>query len=140
MGLEELNESCGQNLGKNFGVPDIKRILDINYNNVLLHIPQQFLRGHLHLVEREPLLAEVFQGGSDVIDGVVDAEEAVVDFVEGLYLNGLILGVVLREVERELLRDALGVDGGRHLCLPLVEYRQYGIIDIVVEEDDALLG
>ena len=161
MGLEELNESCGQNLGKNFGVPDIKRILDINYNNVLLHIPHQLLGGHLHFVEGKPLLAEVFQGGSDVVDGVIDAKEAVVDFVEGLHLDRLILGVVLREVEGELLCDALGVDGGsyisfadvtlarqnervpfalalRNVGLAFIEHRQHGIINIVVKKDDAL--
>ena len=75
-----------------------------------------------------------------MVDGGVDAEEPVVDFVEGLHLNGLVLGVVFRKVEGELLRDALGVDGGQYLRLPLVEYRQHGIIDIVVEKDDALLG
>ena len=70
---------------------------------------------------------------------------------------------MLREVERELLRNAFAVDGGRNFSfadvalarknervpfalalrnvrLALVEHRQNGIIDIVVEEDDALLG
>jgi len=114
---------------------EFRQILELS-----LHIPHQLLRGHLHLVEGKPAFAEVFQRGSDVVDGVVDAEEPVVDFVEGLHLDRLILGVVLREVERELLRDTLGVDGGRHLRLPLVEYRQHGVIDIVVEKDDVLLG
>ena len=31
------------------------------WNGDLLHIPQQFLRGHLHFVEGKPALAEVFQ-------------------------------------------------------------------------------
>ena len=47
---------------------------------------------------------------------------------------------MFREVERELLRNAFAVDGDRDLRLALVEHRQNGIIDIVVEEDDALLG
>ena len=56
-----------------------------------------------------------------MIDNVVDTEKPVVDFVEQFHLNGLILGIVLRKVEGELLRDALGVDGGSHLRLPLVK-------------------
>ena len=36
------------------------------------------------------------------------------DAVVLLNVNGLILGIMLREVERELLCDALGVDGGRN--------------------------
>lgn len=70
---------------------------------------------------------------------------------------------MLRKVERKLLFDLLGVDGGRHLSfadvalarknervpfalalrnvgLALVEHRQNGIVDIVVEEDDVLFG
>ena len=75
-----------------------------------------------------------------MIDGVVDAEVAVVNTVVLLHVDRLVLGVVLREVERKLLFDLLGVDGGRHLGLTLVEHRQHGIVYIVVEEDDALLG
>lgn len=45
-----------------------------------LDILLQLLGCHLHLSESKPLLAEVFQRGSYVIDGIVDAEEAVVDF------------------------------------------------------------
>ena len=47
---------------------------------------------------------------------------------------------MFRKVERELLRDALGVDGGSYFRLALVEHRQNGIVDIVVEEDDVLFG
>ena len=48
-----------------------------------------------------------------MIDGVVDAQEAVVYLVEGLDVDGLVLGVVLGEVERELLLYLLGIDGDR---------------------------
>ena len=34
-----------------------------------------------------------------MIDGIVDAEETVVDFVELFHLDGLVLGVVLLNVE-----------------------------------------
>ena len=47
---------------------------------------------------------------------------------------------MLREVERELLRNAFAVDGGRNFRLAFVEHRQNGIVDIVVEEDDVLFG
>ena len=48
-----------------------------------------------------------------MIDGIVDAEETVVDFVELFHLDGLVLGVVLLKIERELLFDFLCVDCGR---------------------------
>ena len=73
-----------------------------------------------------------------MIDGVVDAEETVVDFVELFHLDGLVLGIVFRKVKRQLLFDFLGVDGGCHLGLTLIEHRQHGIVNIVVEKDDAL--
>ena len=83
--------------------------------------------------------------------------------VKLLHVDGLVLGVVFRKVERELLCDALGVDGGsyisfadvtlarrnervpfalalRNFGLAFVEHRQHGIINIVVKKDDALLG
>ena len=84
-----------------------------------------------------------------MIHRIVDAEETVVDLVELLHLDGLVLGVMLLKVERELLLDLLGVDGGRDFLPSLVEHRQHGVVHIVrstssrgipVEEDDALLG
>ena len=107
---------------------------------MLLHISQQFLCGHLHLVEGKPTLAEVLQRSTDMVDGIVDAEETVVDFVELFHLDGLVLGVMLLKVERELLLDLLGVDGGRDFLPSLVEHRQHGVVHIVVEQYDAFLG
>lgn len=75
-----------------------------------------------------------------MIDGAVYTEEAVVDFVEGLHLDGLILGVMFLNVQRELLLDLLGVDGGGNFLAAFVEHRQHSIIDIVVEQHDAFLG
>ena len=74
-----------------------------------------------------------------MVDSIVYAKVAVVDTVELFYVDGLVLDVVFRKVERELLLDFFGVDGGCHLGAPLVEHRQHGIIDIVVEKYDALL-
>ena len=56
-----------RNLSK---IPDKKRIPS--------QIPPQPLTPNLHTAEGEPFLAQVFQRGPDMIDGVVDAEEAVV--------------------------------------------------------------
>ena len=42
-----------------------------------LHSLQYFAGGHLHAVEGEPLLAEVFDAGSEVIDRLINAKEAV---------------------------------------------------------------
>lgn len=55
-----------------------------------------------------------------MIDGIVDAKETVVDLVEPFHLDGLVLGVMLLKVERELLLDLLGVDGGGNLLLVLL--------------------
>ena len=41
-----------------------------------LHSLQQFAGGHLHAVEGEPLLAKVFDASSEVIDRLINAEEA----------------------------------------------------------------
>ena len=49
-----------------------------SYYIQLLHFLHKFRGGHLHTVEGEPLLAEVFDGGTEVIDGLVDAKESVV--------------------------------------------------------------
>ena len=64
---------------------------------------------------------------------IIDAEVAVVNTVVLLHFDGLVLCVVLREVERELLRDFLGIDGSRNIHPPLVEHHQHGIIYIVIE-------
>jgi len=75
-----------------------------------------------------------------MIDGIVDAEETVVDLVEPFHLDGLVLGVMLLKVERELLLDLLGVDGGRDFLPSLVEHRQHGVVHIIVKQHDTLLG
>jgi hypothetical protein len=41
------------------------------------HFPPQLLSSNLHPAKGEPFLAQVLQRGPDMIDGVVDAEEAV---------------------------------------------------------------
>jgi hypothetical protein len=90
-------------------------------------------------------------------------KKTVVNTVVLLHVDSLVLSIMLRKVERKLLLDLLGIDGGRNLSfadvalarqnervpfalalrnvgLALVEHRQHGIIYIVIEEDDALLG
>jgi hypothetical protein len=55
-------------------IPDKKRIPS--------HFPPQRLSPNLHAAEGEPFLAQVLQRGPDMIDGVVDAEEALVGVSE----------------------------------------------------------
>ena len=73
-----------------------------------------------------------------MVNGVIDAKVAVVDPVKLLHIYGLVLCVVLRKVERQLLLNFLCVDGGRHFGPTLVKHRQHSIINIVVEKDDTL--
>ena len=59
--------------------------MKIQRRNLLLcpsHFPPQPLTPNLHPAEGKPFLAQVFQRGPDIIDGIVDAEEAVVCVVE----------------------------------------------------------
>ena len=53
-----------------------------NYYIQLVHFLRQFAGLHLHAVEGEPLFAKVLDAGAEVIDCLVDAEEAVVRAVE----------------------------------------------------------
>ena len=59
---------------------------------------QHLLRRHIHPAEREQLLAQVFEGRAEVIDGVVDDEEAGVVVVVLANRNGRILPVMPFEV------------------------------------------
>jgi len=59
---------------------------------------QHLLRRHFHPAECEQLLSQVFKGRAEVIDGVVDDEEAVVVAVALPNRNGRILPVVAFEV------------------------------------------
>ena len=59
---------------------------------------QHLLRLHFHPAEREQFLSQVFEGRAEVIDGVVDDEEAVVVAVALPNRNGRILPVVAFEV------------------------------------------
>ena len=63
-----------------------------------MHFLRQFAGLHLHAVEGEPFLAEVFDAGTEVIDRLVYAEEAVVRAVEGNDLYWRILRIVLLKV------------------------------------------
>ena len=118
----------------------LRRQRDLSVRKGLLYVPQQLFCLHLHLAEGKPLPAEVFQGGTNMVDGAIDAEETVVDFVKLFHLDGLVLGVMFCKVERELLLDFLCVDGGRDFLPSFVEHRQHGVVHIVIEQHDAFLG
>ncbi len=94
---------------------------------------KKFLRLHLHPREGEPLLPEVFQGSSDVIDCAVDAEEAVMDSIESLYFNWSILCVVLGEIQFQLCGNGFGVDGCGNILPALVQHGQHRVVHIIVE-------
>ena len=81
----------------------------------LLYFLQQFGCGHLHAVECEPFLAEVFDASTEVIDSIVDAEEAVVRAVEGNNIYWRILRIVLLDIQLQLCGWFFGIDGSRHL-------------------------
>ena len=60
-----------------------------------LNPADQILWGYvLHKRESKPLLSQILQWGSDVIDFVVDDKESIVSLVKRLNINGWILGIV----------------------------------------------
>ena len=69
---------------------------------------------HFHAVEGEPLLAEVFDAGTEVIDSIVDAKEAVVRAVELDNLYRRILRIVLLNIQLQLCGWFLGIDGSSY--------------------------
>ena len=75
-----------------------------------------------------------------MVDGIVDAEKAVVGAVERHHLDRAVLRIVLGDIERELLRDSLGVDFCIDVLFAFVEERQHGVVNIVVEQNDTFLG
>ena len=79
-----------------------------------LYFLQQFGGRHLHAVEGEPFLAEVFDAGTEVIDYLVDAKEAVVRAVEGDNIYRRILSIVLLNIQLQLCGWFLGIDGSHH--------------------------
>ena len=64
------------------------------------------------------VLAEVFEGGAEVIDGVVQDDKAVVEAVGNADLHGGILPVVPLYVHRQCLRNAQGDDGCADALVP----------------------
>ena len=100
----------------------------------------QFGGWHLHLGEGEPAAAKVFERGSEVVDGVVDAEETVVRLVEHVDGDRGKLGVMLPDVKRKLLGDGFGVDLRGYVFVAFVKEGKHGIINVVVNQNYTLLG
>ena len=63
-----------------------------------LYFVEEFGCGHLHAVEGEPLFAEVFDAGTEVIDCLVDTEEAVVRAVKGNNIYRRVLRIMLLNI------------------------------------------
>ena len=105
-----------------------------------LHSLQQFAGGHLHAVEGEPLFAEVFDAGSEVIDRFVNTKEAVMRSVEDVNIYRRILGVVLLNIQLQLFGWFLGVNRRNHLVCSFGEHGEHAVVYIVVNEDNSRGG
>ena len=57
-----------------------------------------------------------------MINGFVNAEKAVVGFVELEDLNGFVLRVMFLDVQTELMRNRFGVNSGFHALAALVKH------------------
>jgi len=68
-----------------------------------------------------------------MIDLIVDDQKSIVGFVEWLYIDGSILGIVSVDVQLELCRNLLGVDSRFHRGVPLIKHRKHTLIHIIVE-------
>ena len=86
----------------------------------------------MHQSEGEPSPAKILQGSPDMINLIVDEQEAVMCPVERIYLYRLVLCIVALEVKLQLLTDMLRIYRGRHSSRPLVEHRQHSVVHIVV--------
>ena len=73
---------------------------------------KDLLRSHLHSVEREQLLAEVFEGGAEVVNGVVGDEEAVVETVGSADFHKRVLSVVALKIHGQRFGNPPRDDGG----------------------------
>ena len=100
---------------------------------------QHLRRRHFHPVECEQLLSQVFEGRAEVIDGVVDDEEAVVVAVALPNRNGRILPVVAFEIKGQRFRDVFRDNLRRHALFPFRQHQQHRIVHIVVDEGDTFL-
>ena len=64
----------------------------------------------MHQGKGKPLLAQVLDGGTDMIYLFVDQQETVMSLVELLYLNGCVLLVMPLDVQLELMTDRFSVN------------------------------
>ena len=94
----------------------------------------------MHADVGEELLAGILQAGTKDVDYIVDDKEAVVVSLAVIHGDGWILLVMTLHVELLLLRELVGVDGGRYVGITIAEHRQGIDVDVVVDEDDGCLG
>ena len=99
-----------------------------------------FISSNFHPAEREQFLPEAFERRAEVIDGVVDDEETVVEAAVLLDGYGWVLTVVPFKVEVQRFRDPPCDNLRRNFLLAFRQHEQYRIIDIVVNEDDTSLS
>ena len=87
-----------------------------------LHSMKDFPNQTIHPWKRKPLFAEVFDGGTDVVElFFIDDEESVVDMLNAVKGNGRVLRVVFFHVQAQRIRNAHCVNGGGHPFLPFGE-------------------
>ncbi len=96
-------------------------------------------REYFHLGETKPLLSQVFDRCSDVIDIIVDAKKAVVGQPKHLNVYRCILGIVPVYIQLKLPVYLLCIDDGRDTFLSFVKQCQNRFIHIVVNKDDTLI-
>ena len=99
--------------------------------------PHHFPRQAIHPRKRKPALAQVFDGGADVVEFFrVNQQEAIVYLFDAVQMDGRILRVVFVKVELERCRNALGVYVCRNVRSAFRQLQQHSVIDVVVDEYD----
>ena len=86
----------------------------------------------LHKRESKPLLPQILQGSTNMINLVIDDQESVVSLVECLDIDGRILCIVPVNIQLELCRNLLGIDCYFHRRPSFIKHRQYSLIYISV--------
>ena len=94
----------------------------------------------MHFDVGEEFLASIFQAGPKKVDHIVDDEEAVMIALAHIDCYRWVLLVVALYIQLLLLVQLASIDGGSDIWIALAEQGEGGFVDIVVNEDDGLLG
>ena len=94
----------------------------------------------MHLDVSEEFLASILQAGPKKINHIVDDEEAVMIALAHIDCYRWVLLVIALYVQLLLLVQLASIDDGSDIWIALAEQGEGGFVDIVVNEDDGLLG